>query len=513
MTFVYLVLAHKNPVQLYRLIKALNIDENYFLVHVDAKTAIRPFIKLFENCPPAKIFFCPHRFNISWGCFSMVEATLSLIQYYDKLGIEADYVHLMSGQDYPIQSAENIQRFFLENKGKSFLDYFTLPTEYWPEKGMNRINYLWGLNTDLAFYYNNLDYKDLIQPKTSLPEGITPFGGSQWWSLHTDCIRYIAEECTESNILYNFYRHTLISDEMFFHTFIMNSPLRDTIVNNNLRYTQWQPNNMHPDTITMSHWEDLITSNKLFARKFDLVPENEVMDKLDKNVGRYIPPKNKKQITDKKEKWCVISAVGKTSLHRNWIKNKPQFELHLIVYDDSYDEYKNDTKFVTPSKGYKFKLVYDYLTANQQLLDQYDYLYIPDDDIDIDTKNINCLFRLMEEYKLDIAQPAIINSYYSYLHTLRRPNSILHYTNFVEVMQPCFSREALLKVLFTFNETSSGWGIDFHWGELVDYQKYNMAIIDEVMSIHTRPVQSNHHDELRAYIEKYNLSKEIKEIL
>lgn len=211
-------------------------------------------------------------------------------------------------------------------------------------------------------------------------------------------------------------------------------------------------------------------------------------------------------------KWCVISAVGENSLHRNWIKSNPKFDLYLITYDNSYDIFKNDTRYIFKSKGYKFKLIYAYVINNMDVFDKYGYFYMPDDDIAIDTDNIHYLFNFMKEYNLEIGQPAIsINSPFSYPHTLRKSNSILRYTNFVEIMQPCFSSEALKKVLFTFNENTSGWGIDFHWGKIIDYRKYNMAIIDAIASEHCRPVQSDHHSELNEYLRKYNLPREVKE--
>ena len=205
---------------------------------------------------------------------------------------------------------------------------------------------------------------------------------------------------------------------------------------------------------------------------------------------------------------CVIAAVGKVSLHREWINKRAKFDLHLIVYDNSYEIFKSDTPFITQSEGYKFKLVYDYLINNPHFIDQYKYFYVPDDDILIDTNNIHKLFWYMEQYKLAIAQPAIANSYCSHSHILKRPNSKIRCTNFVEIMQPCFSRDALKKVQFTFNESKSGWGIDFHWGEILDYRQMNMAIIDDIISVHTRPVRSNHQEELNEYLEKYKLTRE-----
>lgn len=179
------------------------------------------------------------------------------------------------------------------------------------------------------------------------------------------------------------------------------------------------------------------------------------------------------------------------------------------MYDDSINKYKSDTPFIKHAKGYKFNLIYDYLKENEHFLNHYEYFYLPDDDIIIKPKAIQRLFFYMKKYNLAIAQPALINEYYSHSHTLKRFNSKLRYTNFVEIMQPCFSKDALKKTLFTFKESKSGWGIDFHWGEIVDYTQKNMAIIDDVMSIHSRPVQSNHFDELKKYLEKYKLTGKI----
>ena len=80
------------------------------------------------------------------------------------------------------------------------------------------------------------------------------------------------------------------------------------------------------------------------------------------------------------------------------------------------------------------------------------------------------------------------------------------------MMVPCFSREALNKVLFTFNENETGWGTETHWPVLIDASQRDMAVIDEVSVVHTRPIQSGqaiHNRELAAYLRKYNLSTKV----
>lgn len=211
---------------------------------------------------------------------------------------------------------------------------------------------------------------------------------------------------------------------------------------------------------------------------------------------------------------CVIAAIGRGSLHKKWTNLDVDFDLHLLIYDDSYSSYFNDSPFVFCQKGYKFKLIYDYLQKNPDYIEKYNYFFFPDDDIDIDPENISKLFSYMREYSLKIAQPALTDSYYSYEHTLKDKYCLLRYTNFVEMMTPCFSQDGLKKVLFTFNENKSGWGIEFHWAQLIGFTGREMAVIDDLNVIHTRPIQSfnqQNFTELNNYIEKYNLTREIKE--
>ena len=209
---------------------------------------------------------------------------------------------------------------------------------------------------------------------------------------------------------------------------------------------------------------------------------------------------------------CVISAVGRESLHRKWLEGEPDFDLHLIVYDDSLERFRGDAEHVCHIKGYKLKSVYRYLAARPELLGRYEYFFIPDDDILMDAVTINALFAAMRHYRLKIAQPALCRSYYTWGHTLRDRYCRLRYTDFVEMMVPCFSREALEKVLFTFNENETGWGTETHWPLLVDAGPRDMAIIDEVGVVHTRPIQSGqplHRQELAAYLRKYNLTTKV----
>ena len=50
-------------------------------------------------------------------------------------------------------------------------------------------------------------------------------------------------------------------------------------------------------------------------------------------------------VVNKNMKNCVISVVGESSLHKEWIRGICDFDLHLVVYDNSYAEFVNDMSF------------------------------------------------------------------------------------------------------------------------------------------------------------------------
>lgn len=213
------------------------------------------------------------------------------------------------------------------------------------------------------------------------------------------------------------------------------------------------------------------------------------------------------------KKNAVFVPVGKDSLHRQLLKGDADFDLHLLIYDGSYNKFCNDSDFVACDAGYKMDMTYRYLHRNPELFEKYEYFFLLDDDIVISTEDVNRLFSMMREYQLKIAQPSLVMSYYTYKHTAFHPFYILRYTNFVEMMMPCFSRDALKVVLPTFEQKIRWCGIEMHWPVLIGSNHNDMAIVDAVSAKHTRPVQSwNSLSQLQQenYLKKHNLSWSIE---
>jgi hypothetical protein len=194
------------------------------------------------------------------------------------------------------------------------------------------------------------------------------------------------------------------------------------------------------------------------------------------------------------KKYLVISTVGDESLHHEWIQDNPMFDLVLIYYRNNEDiakTYSKQTPHVYMAKGEKYHLLKSLIESSPEFISQYSYIWLPDNDVSISTENINKMFEIAEQYDLYLAQPSM-KGYVSHQITLPQPGNLLRYTNFVEVLAPLMNLETLMLCKDTFDENYSGWGYDFLWPYLLNYPKDKIAIIDNIVMTHTKPVGTDY---------------------
>ena len=113
-----------------------------------------------------------------------------------------------------------------------------------------------------------------------------------------------------------------------------------------------------------------------------------------------------------KNKNLVIAAVGDSSLHKQWKSGNPAFDLILIYYGNSdliFFDYSKDVMICIKQNGQKFPLIKSFIETNLELISQYDYVWLPDDDISISADDLNRLFETARTYSLQICQPALIS--------------------------------------------------------------------------------------------------------
>ena len=280
MKTAYLILTHKEPLQLKRLITRLADATVDVYIHLDKKVDKRLFDEVFAL---PNVFYVAKRVKVNWGGFSIVKATLNGFKEIIASGIQYNYVSLISGEVYPIQSNQTITNFFAENSGKAFMEFLSVEKE-WTE-AIPRVrkyfltDYKFPGSTKLEWLINTL----LPERKPPLPFEFV--GRSQWFSITLEQVRYILDFFKANKKFYRFFCFVWGSDEFVFQSILYNSPFRKEMVNNNLRYIDWSEGGVSPKSLTMADATQLLSSDKLFARKFNNKDSHELMNHLDEQLG------------------------------------------------------------------------------------------------------------------------------------------------------------------------------------------------------------------------------------
>ena len=272
----YLILAHRYPRQFKRFFRAIYHPANYYLVHVDKRsgvglqTEIQDFLSSFANASLLKSR------NTLWGGYSLVDAELRGIEELLKIGSEWKFFINLSGQDFPLKSQTHIQDFLGRNIGNDFIKVAN-QSKIRPDT-LSRIE-------DYCIEFSNSVLR--IPIKRQYLRGVTPYIGNQWMILSRKLCEHICYN-PEVKRFKRFYRHTFIPDEGFFQTVIMNTSYEGTVLNDDKRTIVWVPIGtikLRPKDFTSKDAEFLLSSQGLFARKFDETVDAGILSILELNLS------------------------------------------------------------------------------------------------------------------------------------------------------------------------------------------------------------------------------------
>ena len=266
----YLIMCHNNFDVLEKLVSALDDPRNDIYIHIDKKVRniakIRHRLHVFH----ATLTFTK-RIRVSWGGFSQIQAELILLQ--EAVKKEHAYYHLISGVDMPLKNQDYIHAFFAANQGKEFISIDD-KSENGALFAARIMHYHFlqdfigrnqGLHIAVAYKIEQflLKAQSLLKINRLCNFSGYVYKGGNWFSITHDMAEYILR-CKKQ---INNFRFGLCADELFLQTIAMTSPYSENITGNILRYVDWKRGN--PYTFRGDDFELLITSDKLFARKFD----------------------------------------------------------------------------------------------------------------------------------------------------------------------------------------------------------------------------------------------------
>jgi hypothetical protein len=258
----YLILAHADYRHLDSLINALDDKDVFFFIHIDKKAKVH-----YQNSKN-NVFILKERITVNWGGFSMVEATLNLMEFAVRT-INEGYYCLISGGDYPIKNNDFVKEAL--SKNCEYIDILPAPLQ---NKPMKRFKFLYfdidRRNKNLSYYFYTIVERSLriLYGKRDMPFEI--FVGSQWFALTKECVDYILNTIKNRPEYIRFFRYTLVPDEAFFQTIIGNSEF----------YSKTKPN------LTFQDWNAIPAPAMISGKHIELFKQKS---EFEDDWGRRIP--------------------------------------------------------------------------------------------------------------------------------------------------------------------------------------------------------------------------------
>lgn len=277
----YCIMAHNNFAQLQELINLLDDSRNVIFLHVDKKVYHDYITFGGITSQSSKIHICEPQ-DVRWADVSQSRTEVMLFKMVVESDILFDRVHLISGSDLPIKNQDYIHNFFNQYSNVEFLSFGPNPQTF--EKRLKYYHFFTkhvrhnkfaqlGRRIILLFQYpfvnrmKNNPYKFLYGPN--------------WCSLTLKAIKMIVEEWEKYS---NHFRFSTSSDECYKQMILSCDKSFTFSPKGNLRYVVWEGKSS-PRCLQSSDFKNLLNSNCLFARKFDMSFNKEIVDLVIKNLN------------------------------------------------------------------------------------------------------------------------------------------------------------------------------------------------------------------------------------
>jgi len=304
MKIAYMILAHAEPKQLHRLVNALSNGENHFFIHINKNVEITPFEEELKGVD--NIHFASVRYRVRWGGYSQTLGKLIMLEDACSCGLQFDRFVYLSGADYPIMSNKQMEKLYAHDPDKQYIAAYNLSSgTAGGDNQLWKLNIKWYFDSPFKSTLPHRIYKRIpklvrqIENKVGIYKDVhwksvdgekkDIFFGCDFFSITGECGRFLLKEYKRQVYLQRYLKTAFCSLELFAQTIIFNSEFRDeSLIFNTTNLEDLSPSHYfvlndgdRVVPMTISNFDELINSGKLFFRKVDTKSSSELLDKLD----------------------------------------------------------------------------------------------------------------------------------------------------------------------------------------------------------------------------------------
>lgn len=216
--------------------------------------------------------------DVRWGDISLLDCEMLLFRKVVETGQCYIRVHLISGEDLPLKSQDEIHKFFLDKKEEFLVVKQDL-------KFLKRLKYyhffVRSIRTRLVA---NILRKILLVPQLILINRMKQCPlqfayGSEWCSLSFEAVKYLCDNIQKYRRIFMF---STCSDELYKQMILSSNPrfVFSDAKDGNLRYIDFSEHKPSPKILTTEDYAKMHQSKSLFARKFDIAVDEQIIMKI-----------------------------------------------------------------------------------------------------------------------------------------------------------------------------------------------------------------------------------------
>jgi hypothetical protein len=289
-TVVYIVISHRNPDQVVRLVRVLREGPSArVLVRHDQRGELLER----ERIEAAGGELVQDRIKSRWGGWSQIKLMLFCLREATARH-DPDWVLLLSGQDYPLRPLADIEADLHASPADALLGSVRQVETRRPAAGDDE-------------FFLRCRYRHYARPRvlpSSLPRSLRPlayardlpplvgvrriesapltlFASADWLTLGRAAIRAVLA-ASENRRLMRHFRRVAVPSESFFASVLLSDPSL-IVERDNRRFSSFEHGAPHPATLLSKDYDRLLASGADFARKFDVTRDPHVLDLLDEH--------------------------------------------------------------------------------------------------------------------------------------------------------------------------------------------------------------------------------------
>ncbi|MBQ7593943.1 MAG: hypothetical protein IJU48_06275 [Synergistaceae bacterium] len=278
-SIAYLIVAYTDPEHLKCLVSELTKHADVF-IHINKLSDIKPFIETFADFQSIhRVKFIDKRYRVHWAGYSILKATFELLD--NALATENyDRVILLTGQDFPVKSSVELQKFFADNRETNYINAGVYDAEHHP----------------LLPYFMNYD----IKPLRKILNGLRRFfpilsrrkhpnyieyrgrkfylkGTAPKWAITGECAKYLLDFYKNNPGFNRIMKFLFAPDDFYAATVIYYSRFQASIFSEKSIFYYFY------GELDISKFDEIISSGCLYAKKFYSGHSDELINAICKS--------------------------------------------------------------------------------------------------------------------------------------------------------------------------------------------------------------------------------------